>query len=223
LLSTHDRLLMARLKQHLGSRVLEVGPGIGNMTQHLLDRELVVAVDADRENVRQLRSRFRNRPNLVCLHMDITQPRQDLGQWNLDSVLCANVLEHIADDVQALKQITHALPEGGTVVILVPAGPRLYSDMDVSAGHLRRYSTEELRSKSSHAGLVVSELWQWNAAGALGWLVNGKLLRRSTISDWQLRLFNWMAWPLITLETRILRGVGLSLVAVCRKPTPSGH
>jgi SAM-dependent methyltransferase len=214
---------MARLRRYLGSRVLEVGPGIGNMTQYLLDRELVVAVDADEENVRHLQARFRNRLNLVCLHMDITQPRQDLGQWGLDSVLCANVLEHIADDVQALRRIAEALPNGGTAVILVPAGPRLFSDMDISAGHLRRYSTEELSSKASRAGFVVSELWQWNAAGALGWLVNGKLLRRSTISDRQLRLFNWMAWPLINLETWILKGVGLSLVAVCRKPTPAGR
>jgi SAM-dependent methyltransferase len=214
---------MARLKRHLGSRVLEVGPGIGNMTQYLLDRELVVAVDADRENIRQLQSRFRKRRNLVCLQMDITRPDQDLGQWHLDSVLCANVLEHIVDDVQAIKQIAQALPNGGSVVILVPSGPGLYSDMDVSAGHVRRYSREELRVKASSAGLTVNELWSWNAAGALGWLVNGRLLRRSTISDWQLRLFNWMAWPLSALEKWIFKGVGLSLVAVCRKPTPSGH
>jgi hypothetical protein len=47
----------------LGTRVLELGAGIGNMTQHLArGRKTYVASDIDQEHLARLRVRFRGRP-----------------------------------------------------------------------------------------------------------------------------------------------------------------
>ena len=60
----------------LGTRVLELGSGIGNMTQHLSrGRRTYVASDIDDEHMARLRVRFRGRPNLQIRKCDLCAPR----------------------------------------------------------------------------------------------------------------------------------------------------
>jgi SAM-dependent methyltransferase len=56
-------------------------------------------------------------------------------------VLCAlDVLEHIADDESALREMGRALLPGGGFLLTVPHHPGLWSPTDVKFGHLRRYT-----------------------------------------------------------------------------------
>ena len=62
-------------------------------------------------------------------------------------IYTSNVLEHIDDDVEALRNIHAMLKPGGHLVIYVPAFMCLYSKLDSSIGHYRRYHKEELFEK----------------------------------------------------------------------------
>lgn len=71
-----------------------------------------------------------------------------------------NVLEHIADDVGALRSLSAHCEPGARVFLLVPAHPRLWTAMDARVGHQRRYTPETLRACVTEAGLeVLSEGW----------------------------------------------------------------
>lgn len=66
-----------------------------------------------------------------------------------------NVLEHIEDDVTALKNAFELLKPGGSLVIEVPAGPYLYDNYDAELHHFRRYTALELQAKLESAGFTI--------------------------------------------------------------------
>lgn len=76
------------------------------------------------------------------------------------AVYSLNVLEHILDDVAALKSLAARCEPGARLFLLVPAHPELWTAMDTRVGHQRRYTPETLRDCVTQAGLeVLREGW----------------------------------------------------------------
>ncbi len=69
-----------------------------------------------------------------------------------DAAIACDVLEHLDDDEIALNRMYQAIKPGGIVLITVPADNRLWSAIDIHAGHKRRYYAEELKKKVMEAG-----------------------------------------------------------------------
>ena len=79
-----------------------------------------------------------------------------------DTVVCLNVVEHVADDLSALRNIYRALQPGGKAVILVPQGQEIFGTMDEALGHYRRYSQSQLREVMQQAGFVIERVIEFN-------------------------------------------------------------
>ena len=84
-------------------------------------------------------------------------PKPD-WQARFDYVLTCEVLEHIEDDAAALTQWAGWLKPEGTLVLSVPAHPRLWNGRDVWAGHYRRYRKADLEGVFAKAGLEIETL-----------------------------------------------------------------
>jgi hypothetical protein len=98
--------------------------------------------------------------------------REDLPAGvSVDSVLAVNVLEHILDDVGALRRMAAVVASGGDIVLFVPAYPSLYGPHDRAAGHVRRYVPASLRAAVVAAGLKVELLHPVNFLGGIAWWV----------------------------------------------------
>lgn len=67
-----------------------------------------------------------------------------------------DVLEHMSDDMSALRQIYGATQKGGGVILTVPQHPWLWSALDDMAGHKRRYTRQGLKNKVEAAGFKVA-------------------------------------------------------------------
>ena len=208
--------------RELGQRIVEVGCGIGNFTGLLLDRELVVAIDREKACIEALRERFPRRANLHALVCDAGNGSfRDLARFQPDSMVCVNVLEHIEDDLAALRAMADILTPGGVLVLLVPAFDALYGPIDKNLGHYRRYRRRSLADLAGRAGLEVRKLHYVNAAGFFGWWVNARLLKRESQSDAQIAVFDRSIVPLLSaLEGAIPPPFGQSLLAVLRRPRP---
>jgi SAM-dependent methyltransferase len=208
------------IRPFAGSRILELGAGIGNLTRKLSPRRsLYVASDIDAEHLARLRTRFQNRPNLEIHRCDLANP-DDFAPFagRFDTVICLNVVEHVEDDLMALRNIASALQAGGRAIVLVPQGQSIYGSLDEVLGHFRRYSEEDLRKRMEAVGLQVEGIVRFNRITRPGWYLNGKLLRKHTFGRFQLWAFDRLVW-LWRLIDPILPWKPVSIIAIGLKPS----
>ena len=206
-----------RIAPYLGKRVLEVGSGIGNISGHIVahDRELVVLTDTDEWYRERLRSRFEGRPEVAVASLTLPDDEAPLrfASHDLDTVVALNVVEHIPDDVGALRTMGRMVRRGGQVVVLVPALEVLFGSLDRELQHQRRYTPRTLRSAMESAGLRVNALHWFNRVGTVGWWWNARVRQADRIPVGQLRAFDTLV-PLLRLERYLPVPFGQSLVAV---------
>src|SRR5947208_9058790 len=158
-LRRYTAFLWDLMRPYVGRRVLEVGSGTGGMTRFLSTREEVVASDVDPEYVELLRRTFADTPNVQVRFLDLARLGEDgLAPHRFDTVVCANVLEHVAADAASLRAMRALLAPGGRVVLIVPALHALYGTIDAAIGHHRRYTRDEIDAKLHAAGLEVEHV-----------------------------------------------------------------
>ena len=214
----YHRWIFEKIKPHLGKDILEVGCGIGNLTELLLTQGKVVAADVNGAYLQTVENKFRGHPNLKgVLLWDIRQAPPKNFDTPIDTIVCSNVLEHIEDDDEVLKSLYHLLSAGGRLIILVPALKALYNVFDRELGHFRRYSRSELCQKLTRNGFRICCLKYFNFFGILGWFVNGTLLRRRRLPARQVGVFNKMVPFFIWIEKLIPTLIGQSLIVVGEK------
>jgi 2-polyprenyl-3-methyl-5-hydroxy-6-metoxy-1,4-benzoquinol methylase len=210
----YNRWLVERGHPEIGRRVLDAGAGIGTFTAAVAEGREVVALEPDPAFVPALRARFAAAPNVEVRNC----PVEELdGDASFDTILCFNVLEHIAADEAVLARCGSLLRPGGSLLLLVPAHPAAYGRIDVVLGHERRYRRTELAAKLESAGLEVARLRHVNPVGIAGWLVTSRLLRASQVPSGPLRLYDRLV-PVLRLIDRLPMPFGLSLWAVARRP-----
>src|ERR1700734_841457 len=101
------------VRPHVGDRVLEIGAGIGNMSVNLMPRSTYWATDVNPEYLDQLEDMRSTRPYLhVGYPNGMAGNSFPIGQA-FDTVVCLNVVEHLSDDVGALRNMYDALENGG--------------------------------------------------------------------------------------------------------------
>jgi SAM-dependent methyltransferase len=213
----YNRWMFDRLRPWVGRRVLEVGSGIGNLSEFLLDRERVVLTDTRPEYLDRLRARFAAHSNVAITRLYLPDDLRALDGQRFDTIICLNVLEHIADDRASLRALRALLGPGGHLVLLVPALPALFGTMDEALGHHRRYTSAELRAAFSEAGLRPIHIEYFNLAGIPGWWLAGRVLRRRLIPAGSLALFEALV-PLFRLERFLPWRIGQSLIAIGEAP-----
>jgi len=202
---------------YLGAEVLEVGAGHGTFTALLLGGGArVVATDLSARCVAQLRARYAGTSEIEIHQRDLAEAA-DGGTY--DSIVLINVLEHIEDDVTAIKQLASALRPGGHLIVWVPAFEQLYSKFDRQVGHYRRYRIPEVRRLILNAGLETTDLRYVNTAGAVAWWLIARRLGRIPTKPGQVKLFDQAAVPVLQrLEAGRRPPFGQSIFCVATRP-----
>jgi SAM-dependent methyltransferase len=149
------RLIVDTVKRFFpGARdVLEVGSGSGGVLLALYEAlPSLRLVGAEPSAAGAALARERLPPDIEIVERDV----HDLGfEDGFDVVGAFDVLEHVERDQDALVALVGAARPGGGVIMLVPQHPRLWSEMDRVAHHVRRYRRRELMEKAERAGLDV--------------------------------------------------------------------
>ncbi len=212
-----NRWMADEVRPHVGARVLEIGAGIGNITVWLLPRDRWMASDINPNYIHYLQNLTTAKPYLEVAKVDVERSDEFIAlRGRFDTVICLNVLEHVGDPLQALRNMRSALAPGGRLVLYVPHGQRLYSTLDEVLGHRCRYDRAMLERELAATGFELVHGRFFNRAAVPGWWWNGKVLRRRSFSRLQLKLFD-LAVPLLRLVDRFLPWNGLGLVAVARR------
>ena len=144
----YNNFLMALILDQMrpGAKVLDIGAGIGTFAKKLHDKGCDVhCYEPDLMQSEIIKS------NGISVAIDM----DEIEKSSFDFIYSLNVLEHIDNDVDALKQWLTLLKPGGRMLIYVPAFQCLYSSMDKKVGHFRRYRKKELIEKSKLAGFDI--------------------------------------------------------------------
>ena len=100
-----------------------------------------------------------------------------------------NVLEHIENDVFALRQLYKMLKKDGMLIILVPCHKFLYNIIDTQVGHFKRYTKKDLESKIRNTQFTIDSIFYFNLLGIIGWYMNGSLAKNPKIDGIAPRIF----------------------------------
>jgi glycosyltransferase involved in cell wall biosynthesis len=202
------------LRPYIGDRVLEIGAGIGTLTNQFIPRELYLASDINPHYLRYLQSYSFGKPYLYVLNVDAGESRHFHGlEEKFDTALMINVLEHVADEGLALRNLWSALETGGRALILVPQHPFLYGTLDRVLQHRERYTPAKLKRAFEDAGFRVERIFDFNRSCVPGWWLNGRVLNRKKFSKVQLKVLD-MTMPVLSRIDGMWPWGGLSLIGV---------
>jgi SAM-dependent methyltransferase len=205
---------------HTSGLVIEIGSGIGNISQYYIrDGRQIMLSDIREVYCRHLQTTFGHQPNVMGIeNIDLVKPNfatayaSHLNRY--DSLFALNVVEHIKDDTLAIANAKLLLKSGGKMVILVPAYQSLYNSFDKGLEHYRRYTFSSLKNLLIQNDLEVIHGKYFNFAGILGWYVSGSLLKHKEIPSGEIKLFNKLVPVFKAIDTILMRKIGLSVIAV---------
>lgn len=167
LTANYDRLGLKN-----GDKMLDLGCGFGRHAFEAARRgAVVIALDAGRDEVEGVHNMFGAMIATGELSSETSRTAAVQGDAlhlpfadaTFDRVICSEVLEHIPDDLGAMRELTRVLRPGGTMAITVPRfGPELInwalSDEyhNVPGGHIRIYRRSVLQTRLRSMGLRVT-------------------------------------------------------------------
>ncbi|MGV0742504.1 class I SAM-dependent methyltransferase [Mycolicibacterium sp. XJ870] len=220
-LAGHDKPQYRRyqyelIAPHCGRSILEVGAGLGEFAEQFGDLDRLIVTDADPAAVAVMARRFAGRPEVQVTQLDLGKP-PDL-EYPVASVVAINVLEHIDDDVGALRSLAKAIEIGGSLVLWVPGYQQLYGEFDRRVGHVRRYTPNSLADVVSRSGLDVELVKPVNLLGGIAWWL---VVRKGGSTSPNSRLaavFDRCVVPVTKALERLVRiPFGQSVLCVARK------
>ncbi len=204
------------LAPYIGEKILEIGSGIGNLTHYLKYFGDLCCVDISDYYIAHMKIDY---PDINFYKFDVSDESiKILTREHFDTVVCVNVLEHVADDMKAVKNLHDILIPGGRLLLYVPALQFLYGSVDKNLMHFRRYNKKSLEKMLQLAGFIIEKSFYSNFIAIAGWFFNSKVQRKKELSYWQTMLFDKFAPFFEKIENWVKPPVGMCLITIAQKP-----
>ena len=205
---------------HTHGRAVEYGCGNGTISARLLPHvEKLDLVEPSPNLVAILRDRFAGDAavavNAQTLETHVVASDSD----TYDTAVLVNVLEHIADDTAALRELHRILRPGGALLLFVPALPFLFSRLDTLYGHFRRYRRDDLVGMIRAVGFDVADARYLDMLGVAPWFLLNTLCGATRFSPFMVRLYDRFGVPLTRFLESLLPTVpfGKNVLLIARK------
>lgn len=204
----YNLYLLDLLREHAPpGNVLDFGAGAGTFAKPLADAGMEIScVEPDADL----------RCELAKQGLGSVSSLEEVPIGSVDYIYTLNVLEHIANDGEAIQALASRLRSGGKLLIYVPAFQLLFSSMDRNVGHFRRYRRRSLCQLVESAGLNVLESRYVDSAGFFATLLFKALGNASgEISPGSVTLYDRFAFPVSRIADFALgRVLGKNLLLV---------
>src|SRR3989338_2385031 len=139
--------------------ICEIGCGVGNLSSKLGKRGFKVdAFDLDKNAV-QLAKKYNKNKNVNFFSKDILKLSVNK---KYDLVLAIEVIEHIKDDIGAIKNAKEILKKSGFFLITVPINEGYRTGFDNRSAHVRRYDVKDLINKLEQQDFKIIKIKYFN-------------------------------------------------------------
>jgi SAM-dependent methyltransferase len=204
------------------ARILDAGCGSGRNMVELARHGTVTGVELADASV----SLARERGAGEVIAGSVLEMPFEADSFDLAASL--DVIEHLEDDLTALRELRRVVAPGGSLLITVPAYQWLWSGHDEINHHFRRYTRRSLQRAGEAAGWHQVRTTYFNSLllpAAIMLRVLDRFSRKTTESSLDLWVppqpLNWLLERPLQLEAAMIgRGgripAGLSLLAVFR-------
>ncbi len=207
-----------------GDQVLDAGCGTGLLLERLPPGHALAGLDCSEYALALAARRLAGRE--ADLRHGKLPGECPFESASLDLVLLTDVLEHIEDDLGALRELRRVIRPGGRLLLTVPALPFLWSAHDESHGHHRRYRRRGLNLMLEAAGFLPRRVCYFNFllfAPVLTVRVFKRLAgRRDSDMEVPAPFLNELFYRVFAAERGWLRNRGfpwgISLIALAEKP-----
>ncbi len=209
------RYWSGKLRPFVHGSVLDVGAGLGATFDYLCDASASwTCLEPDAALCAQLAARLAAHPRpprVICGTLE-----QVPSELRFDTALYIDVLEHIEHDAEQVEAVARKLNPGGSLVVLSPALPFLYSPFDESLGHFRRYTRRSLAAVASPS-LVLRDWFFLDGLGVLASLF-ARVAKRRQPTPAQIEIWDKTLLPVSRVSDALTsRLFGRSIVMVWTK------
>jgi SAM-dependent methyltransferase len=204
------------------ARILDAGCGSGRNMLELARHGRVTGIELSETSVALARERGMGE----VIAGSVLEMPFEAGSFDLAASL--DVIEHLEDDIGALRELRRVVTPGGALLVTVPAYQWLWSGHDEVNHHFRRYTRRSLQHAGERAGWQQVRTTYFNSLllpAAIMLRVLDRFSRKTTESSLDLWVppapLNWLLERPLQLEAALIaRGgripAGLSLLAVFR-------
>ena len=149
-----NNVILDSIKKYSKDAVFfDIGGGNGFVAKRLQDEGIeTVLVEPGISGA--FHARDRGVKNVICS----TLKAAGFQKESIPSVGFFDVLEHIEDDVEFIREISYYLKNDGHLYLTVPAFNSLWSKDDEYAGHYKRYKIKELKSMFKNLGFEIQQV-----------------------------------------------------------------
>lgn len=204
------------------ARILDAGCGSGRNMIELARHGTVTGIELSHTSVALARERGVGE----VIEGSVLEMPFEAGSFELAASL--DVIEHLEDDIGALRELRRVVAPGGSLLVTVPAYQWLWSGHDEVNHHFRRYTRRSLQRAGEQAGWQQVRTTYFNSLllpAAILLRVLDRFSRKTTESSLDLWVppapLNWLLERPLQMEAALIgRGgripAGLSLLAVFR-------
>ena len=214
-------LIGRKISPGANAKILEVGCGTGHNLAMLGSFGKVDAIELYAD-ARVIASKRLGHPVFDARLPELA----GISRGHYDLVAALDVVEHVEDDVAALKALGDCLAPGGRILVTVPAFRWMWSGHDVANHHFRRYTQTSLRAAIAAAGLKIEFIGWYNSIlfplAAIDRLIARVTGREGSTDTMPSAVINWLFGTIFALEKHLIGRVpmtpGVSIAAVISLP-----
>lgn len=153
-----QKLVLDLLSSEEPKKILDIGCGTGE-TISFLQKQFpdanIQGVDLSPEAVKFTKSRGHQ----ATISSATKLPFPDK---TFDAVLLLDVIEHIKDDTNTIKEAKRVIKNNGCIIITAPSLPFIWSAHDQNQGHFRRYTRSRITAIAKKNSLTLTKISYFN-------------------------------------------------------------
>lgn len=137
--------------------ILEIGCGTGpNISVLNFTKFKVIGLDLSKYALSIVKKRF----DIPLINGDLNN--LPFKSNSVDIIIAMDVIEHLDNDINGIKEIYRTLKNGGVIIISVPAFKFLWGLQDIVTGHKRRYSLKDIKLKLKNNNFFIIKSHYFN-------------------------------------------------------------